>query len=89
MKLLDRIDDDYGVAILLEGEHPASALLDRLNAGDGVAILTMAENPLGVLRAMSVRCGAFVLDGVFSLASVKRIDGQLVLHWWILRGAPS
>lgn len=90
-KLLDRLTPDYGVALLVEGEHDIQAMLDRLNAGEGVAILAMAENLWGVLRAMSVRCGppALEVGRPYTLAAAKLVNRQPVIHWWVLRSRPE
>ncbi len=83
MKLSDRITTDYGVALRQDGERSAADMMAALNNGDGVPVLAMAAGPLGVLRAMEIRCGP-PHEGTHTLAVVNRIDGSLVLNWWIL-----
>ena len=77
------------VALLEYGEHDSQTMLDRMNAGEGVTILAMAEGPLGVLRAMEVRCGPLCIEGRFTLAAAKRVNGAPRLHWWVLDGNPK
>ena len=84
LKLSDRVTTDYGVALLQNGERSATDMLADLNKGDGQPVLAMAEGPVGVLRAMEVRSGPMTLEGMNTLAVVNRIDGVLVLNWWIL-----
>jgi hypothetical protein len=73
---LDEISEGFALALLAPGEEKPNIekAIARFEGGEGCQILAMAQGGIGILRAMTVRCGGFP-------------DGFALIEGWPIHGS--
>ena len=75
---------DYALGWHKRGQCGPGEIVHGLECGEGVPILAMADGPVGVLRALSVRCGVIDVTEPTTVAAARLREGVPVLTWWVV-----